>query len=150
MSSPPSDEEERACRICYGDESADDLVQPCACRGTSAWVHRGCLEHWRRTSTKPEAAYQCGQCGDDYRDELSLELLRERLQREREEEEDALDTLGTITVLAQQLQFQGKYDEAEPLFREALTVCCEVLGKKPAQTTGNSQARGAEYKQQHR
>ena len=127
---PTSTEEEHVCRICYEAEPADELVQPCACRGSSTWVHHGCLAYWRRTSSKPEAAYRCGQCGDDYRDELALELLRERLQRERKEAQWVGVPLETISVLGQQLQFQGKYDEAEPLFREALTVCCEVLGDR--------------------
>lgn len=34
------------CRICFGGESAERLVRPCACRGTIAAVHRSCLERW--------------------------------------------------------------------------------------------------------
>ncbi|KAI5637282.1 RING-variant domain-containing protein [Phthorimaea operculella] len=34
------------CRICFGGESAERLVQPCSCRGTIAAVHRSCLERW--------------------------------------------------------------------------------------------------------
>ena len=55
----------------------------CACRGSQKWIHRHCLEKWRRTSPKEDAAYRCGQCKDHYRDALSLELLRARLQAER-------------------------------------------------------------------
>ena len=57
-----SDAEERTCRLCFGGEEDGPLVQPCACRGTAKWVHNHCLEAWRRTSPKVDAAFRCGQC----------------------------------------------------------------------------------------
>jgi E3 ubiquitin-protein ligase DOA10 len=35
------------CRICY--EGEENLISPCKCSGTSAFVHRECLEKWRKT-----------------------------------------------------------------------------------------------------
>ena len=75
--------EERTCRLCWGDEDDGPLVQPCACRGSAKWIHKHCLEQWRRTSPREDAAYRCGQCMDGYRDALSVELLSARLQVER-------------------------------------------------------------------
>ena len=77
-------EEEETCRVCFGDEDDGPLVQPCACRGSAMWIHQHCLEQWRRTGPKQDAAYRCGQCMDHYRDALSLELLSARLQAKRE------------------------------------------------------------------
>jgi tetratricopeptide (TPR) repeat protein len=109
------------------------LVQLCGCRGSAKLVHRHCLEKWRRTSQKEDAAYRCGECKDEYRDALSLELLRARLQAERADGECTVFTLGT---LASELQAQGKYDEAEPLHREALEVSRETVGNRhPATLT---------------
>ena len=68
------------CRLCL--EQDGRLVQKCACCGTAKWVHEHCLEQWRRTSSREDAAYRCGQCMDEYRDALSLELLSARLQAE--------------------------------------------------------------------
>ena len=62
------DAEERTCRLCYGGEEDGPLVQLCACRGSARLVHRHCLEKWRRTSGKEDAAYRCGECKDYYRD----------------------------------------------------------------------------------
>lgn len=31
------------CRICFGDERPETMLIPCACRGTSAYVHDACL-----------------------------------------------------------------------------------------------------------
>ena len=80
--------EEQRCRLCYRGEEEGPLVQLCACRGSAKLVHRRCLEKWRRTSPKEDAAYRCGECKDHYRDALSLELLSARLQAERTDGED--------------------------------------------------------------
>ena len=126
-------EEADECRLCYGGVTEEDgpLVQPCACRGTIKWAHNHCIEHWRRTSPREDAAYRCGQCMHEYRDALSLELLSARLQAERLNGKDISLTLDT---LAQDLQAQGKHDEAEPLYREALEMDRESLGTRHPNT----------------
>ena len=62
----PSDEppraeeeaEEKRCRLCFGGEDDGPLVQPCACRGSVKLIHKHCLERWRRTSPREDAAYR--------------------------------------------------------------------------------------------
>eukprot|EP00964_Phaeocystis_antarctica_P049491 scaffold28702_cov62-Phaeocystis_antarctica.AAC.7 len=120
-------EEEKTCRLCWGDDDDGPLVQPCACRGSAQWIHEHCLEQWRHTSPREDAAYRCGQCMDEYRDALSIELLGARLQVERTNGQSTSFTLGT---LAQELCSQGKHDEAEPLFREALEARRATLGNR--------------------
>lgn len=39
------------CRICL-EEGGGRLVQPCACTGSSAFVHRACLREWRMRFAK--------------------------------------------------------------------------------------------------
>ncbi|KAK9889535.1 hypothetical protein WA026_006890 [Henosepilachna vigintioctopunctata] len=34
------------CRICYDADSREELITPCRCKGTVAYVHRSCLETW--------------------------------------------------------------------------------------------------------
>ncbi|KAL4706075.1 hypothetical protein ACJJTC_001673 [Scirpophaga incertulas] len=51
------------CRICFGGESAERLVRPCACRGTVAAVHRACLERWLLQAS----ASHCELCRYHYR-----------------------------------------------------------------------------------
>lgn len=69
--SPP-----RTCRICLGEEveensglggGGDELFSPCLCRGTSAFVHRSCLNDWRRLSTNPNSHFRCDSCRYTYR-----------------------------------------------------------------------------------
>jgi Flp pilus assembly protein TadD len=133
--------DERTCRLCWGEEDEGPLVQPCACRGSQKWIHKHCLEKWRRTSPKEDAAYRCGQCKDEYRDALSLELLRARLQAERA---DVEGTVFTLNTLASELYVQGKYvDEAEPLHREALEVSRETVGDRHPDTLASVSNLGA-------
>ena len=120
--------EERTCRLCYGGEDDGPLVQPCACRGTAKWVHKNCLEEWRRTGEREDAAYRCGQCMDHYRDALSLELLSDRLESERASGKDIAFTLNKLAI---ELHDQGKYDEAELLYREALEAYRELGDRHP-------------------
>ena len=119
------------CRLCWGGEEDGPLVQPCACRGSAKWIHEHCLEQWRRTGPKKDSAYRCGQCMHEYRDALSLELLSARLQAERT---DGKATNSTLKTLAWELKAQGKYDEAEPLVREALALRRKTLGKRHPDT----------------
>lgn len=37
---------EAECRFCQEHDDEDDLVAPCKCRGTVAFVHRACLREW--------------------------------------------------------------------------------------------------------
>ena len=123
--------EEKLCRLCWGDEDDGPLVQPCACRGSAKYIHKACLERWRRTSSKQDAVYRCGQCGDHYRDALSIELLSARLQARRT---DGEDTSSTLSTLAYELHAQGKYEAAEQLCREALEVRRATLGSRHQKT----------------
>ncbi|XP_065202244.1 E3 ubiquitin-protein ligase MARCHF3-like [Planococcus citri] len=45
-------EEEKICRICRLNEikTKENLISPCACKGTLAHIHRSCLEKWLKRS----------------------------------------------------------------------------------------------------
>ena len=119
--------EEKTCRLCYGDEDDGPLVQPCACRGSAQWIHKHCLEQWRRKSAKEDAAYRCGQCMNHYHDALSIELLSARRERQ------AKSTNGrrrTAHALASELYAQCEYDEAEKLLYEVLEGDCKAYGRQ--------------------
>lgn len=66
--------EPAACRICLEEEGL--LVRPCACRGTSAYVHQACLERWVQESNREaceichEAYAQQEVCGCDLKQYL--------------------------------------------------------------------------------
>jgi len=57
------------CRICldHEDTPSNPLLRPCRCRGSMAYVHRNCLNEWRRQSIHPNSIYQCDTCKFEYR-----------------------------------------------------------------------------------
>lgn len=57
------------CRLCF-EEEGDDLIAPCACKGTSKWIHRSCLNTWRVSGSNPRALTNCCECGFQYRLQL--------------------------------------------------------------------------------
>jgi len=57
------------CRICHQTSRiglSSDLVSPCNCLGTMAYVHRQCLQRWASIS----ANNTCDICGFVYKSEL--------------------------------------------------------------------------------
>ena len=53
-----------SCRICL--EEDDDLIAPCACKGTCKYVHRECLDNWRNTGERDDAYTHCSECRMEY------------------------------------------------------------------------------------
>ena len=55
------------CRICFEQQTLDNiLINPCACNGTSKYVHLTCLQEWRNSSVNPMAKIQCMECKEYY------------------------------------------------------------------------------------
>ena len=51
------------CRICFEPGTIDNiLIYPCACNGTSKYVHINCLQKWRNTTTNLIARKRCMEC----------------------------------------------------------------------------------------
>jgi len=62
---------EDTCRFCLQSEPASDLISPCACSGSAAWVHNCCLSRWRRSGGIRKV---CEVCRSPYSSESSLAL----------------------------------------------------------------------------
>jgi len=58
----------KECRICYEDETETPklFIQPCRCKGTSAYVHEECLHKWRHTRPRHLSFIQCQECHTYY------------------------------------------------------------------------------------
>ncbi|CAJ1989876.1 RING-variant domain containing protein [Leishmania donovani] len=54
------------CRICRCSEPRDDLFAPCACNGSSKFVHHNCLEQWREMTSNPQHRRVCAECKTPY------------------------------------------------------------------------------------
>lgn len=64
-------DDERICRICFDDESSGVLIQPCGCKGTSAFVHKECLNSWLSIHKNDKKYFQCSECKKEYKREKS-------------------------------------------------------------------------------
>jgi hypothetical protein len=56
-------------RVVYESEEGGRLLRPCKCKGTSKYVHEGCLQAWRHADPAygKRNYYQCPTCGYKYR-----------------------------------------------------------------------------------
>ena len=55
-----SDNDISECRICFEPQTIDNIfIYPCACNGTSKYVHIKCLKKWRDTTTNLIAKKRC-------------------------------------------------------------------------------------------
>ena len=57
-----SDTDSPMCRVCLMDDSEEELCQPCACRGTQAWVHPKCLAMWQHSPSGGDRASRRSIC----------------------------------------------------------------------------------------
>jgi len=73
--------EDKMCRICYEeDEEISQIISPCACSGTMAFIHVHCLKKWIDTKNVLYNDYRCEQCKENL-----------TLQRTYKEEKFTLD-----------------------------------------------------------
>ncbi|XP_078050836.1 E3 ubiquitin-protein ligase MARCHF5 isoform X2 [Augochlora pura] len=64
-------EDERYCWVCFAtdeDDATASWVKPCHCRGTTKWVHQGCIQRWVDEKQKGRAGANvaCPQCNTEY------------------------------------------------------------------------------------
>lgn len=58
-------DEVHQCRICL-EEDCEEMVSPCLCSGTNAWVHRTCLDKWRISDSGFNSFHECPTCKFKY------------------------------------------------------------------------------------
>lgn len=56
----------KQCRICFQGDNADDMISPCLCSGTMAYVHRKCLNDWRLKNIHNTNFKNCYACIFEY------------------------------------------------------------------------------------
>jgi hypothetical protein len=49
--------EEISCRICKESDEQEDLIRPCECSGSVAFIHRSCLDRWRITAAQQNTQF---------------------------------------------------------------------------------------------
>ena len=64
------------CRICFGNRNQNDLIKPCQCTGTMAFVHLDCLLTW--ITYKRQNKYKCEICKSEFKMYMILRLMHKR------------------------------------------------------------------------
>ena len=59
-------EEKPTCRICFSSEEQNEIISPCGCEGSSAFIHKECLNSWLKTNRHGKQYFQCSECKHDY------------------------------------------------------------------------------------
>ena len=124
------------CRICLDEEpDAQKLVRPCKCSGTSAHIHRTCLDTWRAQSDT--AFVQCPSCKATYKFEPSSETVHDGVVKRWFYAFVVRDTLATIIGIGAVLylfaalsyQLRGDPSEAFPnRLAEVVFIIFSILG----------------------
>ena len=65
------------CRFCLGTDTAENMIAPCLCAGSSKFVHRTCLNEWRAQEVRPRAFTHCLSCRFQYLTECPSESPRD-------------------------------------------------------------------------
>lgn len=137
---------EKVCRFCYGTEDefpgdAPDgdhfpekaLVSPCACRGSSRWVHYGCLHTWEmnKFGMEHQKPFRCGICHGPYVGRVALVLVRSLVaEAERRYGVESIPARCLRDELTSVLCSTGELDLAEELAKKQVDAWM-VAGDMP-------------------
>lgn len=57
------------CRFCFLSisEEGNELISPCKCAGYQKYIHRRCLDKWRRNKFNKEQYFKCEICLENYK-----------------------------------------------------------------------------------
>jgi hypothetical protein len=126
-----------ACIICLGDDPSP-IQSGCACRGDAGLAHVECRTqnsaHRMANGIQHDGWWKCGTCGQHFTGAMQLGLAEawwssaQRLPNENERRWAAASTLANA------LYAQGRYGEAEAMYRETLAVQQRVLGSANPET----------------
>eukprot|EP00241_Pyramimonas_parkeae_P006171 CAMPEP_0114250160 /NCGR_PEP_ID=MMETSP0058-20121206/14548_1 /TAXON_ID=36894 /ORGANISM="Pyramimonas parkeae, CCMP726" /LENGTH=419 /DNA_ID=CAMNT_0001363795 /DNA_START=421 /DNA_END=1680 /DNA_ORIENTATION=+ len=154
-------EEEHTCKICYENAETSDqgnLVRPCACRGSAAYIHIGCLKQWHMSLGNP-TTLRCPTCKQAYVGHVAIELaemnvklveeiIKEKMSNRKERAKWKELHATVLTQHAQVLSSQGKYGEALPLFQRSLDVRIKLLGPERLEVAESLDAMAELYRMQ--
>ncbi len=88
------------CRICLDEQqSVENLISPCQCRGTMKYVHRNCLNEWRSDDPHTNRFHFCNECKYQYVIENCGESKDDVKKRKRYKRAVTLDCILLVTFV---------------------------------------------------
>ena len=132
----PADDEAACCVICL-DSSPPPIQSGCACRGDAGLAHVAC----RVKAAESQAAekqgcawWECQTCKQAFTGAMQLGLAEARFTKVRGREQEDGEWQMAASMMAHALGIQGRYGEAEQLYRKVLAVQRRELGAEDADT----------------
>jgi hypothetical protein len=127
-----------ACYICY--ESQPPPIQSgCACRDEAGFVHVECMVQVAVSQAGHRGNvgwWECHTCKQMFTGAMRTGLAEAWWARVRDAVEENAERLSAALNLSQSLCGDGKYGEAERMFREAHGILMRLLGAEHPQTLG--------------
>eukprot|EP00434_Breviolum_minutum_P015096 symbB.v1.2.013309.t1/scaffold938.1/size150240/2 len=108
------------------DGSFDELLTPCACRGSAGHVHAECLLEWCDHVGEYKKCDVCHQC---FVGPAALLAARHRFRRAEALPEEDPEVLEATYQVAQALAAEGKNAEAAKLFEYLHGIYCRKKGE---------------------
>jgi hypothetical protein len=126
------------CYICY--ESQPPPIQSgCACRDEAGFVHIECMVQVAVSQVGHRGNVgwkKCHTCKQDFTGAMRTGLAEAWWARVRDAAEESAERLSAAYNLGQALYGDGKYGEAERMFREVHGIRMRVLGPEHPETLG--------------
>jgi len=126
------------CKVCLedtNDSTSEEglLVSPCACRGSLAMIHIGCLKQCHVAYKYPDSL-ACDMCHQPFYGGVAAELARMNVHNRQELPGNGRDKVTKVAkaevVLADLLTQVGQYNEALQLYQNALGVQVQLAGSQ--------------------
>jgi tetratricopeptide (TPR) repeat protein len=130
-----------ACIICL-DGDPPPIQSGCACRGDAGLAHVECraeaAAHRMASSKKLDGWWLCATCGQQFTAAMQLGLAEAWWSGAQRLPEENVHRLDSASNLADALLSQGKYAEAETMYRKVVAVQQRVMGPVHPNTLGTT------------
>lgn len=111
----------QACFICL-DSDGEMVPLGCGCRGSAGCAHIACMSEVA-VHADLETWIMCSLCHQHYSGKMHMGLAEERVRRAQRLPETDVESVAAHADLAGALLDNGKYSEAEAIYRKLLDYC---------------------------
>eukprot|EP00729_Bicosta_minor_P008640 gene8640-biopygen8186 len=147
------DGEGQACYICL-DADAGVVPLGCGCRGAAGGAHVLCMVDAAAhadVQTEGSSWQRCSLCHQRYTGKMQTGLAEERVRRAQHlPETEDMESLAAHAGLADALVEDGKYSEAEMVYRKVLALCQRLYGAEHRNTLETAHQLAVSLRYQHK
>ena len=114
------------CRVCLeGTLPNEQLISPCACRGSTAFIHESCLE---RVCESKGNFRTCGLCNQHYIGKTALALAHAEFNLVDHRAEGDPNRLRAMRRVGIELRIVGQYHESIDVLTDVVALRGKYIG----------------------